>query len=297
MAAMRIDWSALQPSVLHVGRSRWQRGQIHGHMWEPPGRSINMQHFIFIWAGSGRFRLRHGWAPLRPGVCLWLRPGFPYMARQDPENPVCQNFMGFQFVDRNGDPVPAPNSLPPEFIDPPDPEFVETTSRRIVELCYGFDAHGHSSPPRDPIIQALADSLFKAILMELDHATNQRRGATPKTGVPQYERMVRQAILQISENPLETPSVKELALKSRYSVSRFSSIFKSVTGESPERFIVRTRLHRAERLLLGTDKPIKEVAEASGYPDIYFFSHQFKKFLGVTPSDYRAKHLPPLSES
>lgn len=67
------------------------------------------------------------------------------------------------------------------------------------------------------------------------------------------------------------PSVAELARQSRYGVSRLSRIFKLVTGESPERFIVCTRLHRAERLLCETDIPIGEVALASGYRGIYFF--------------------------
>ena len=103
--------------------------------------------------------------------------------------------------------------------------------------------------------------------------------------------MIRQAALRVSENMRDVPSVAELARQSRYSVSRFSRIFKLVTGEPPERFIVRTRLHRAERLLRETGMPVGEVALAAGYQNIYFFSRQFKKFNGVSPLQYRRSVL------
>ncbi|MDD5705900.1 MAG: AraC family transcriptional regulator [Kiritimatiellae bacterium] len=286
---MSVDWSAIRPCVYGVGPSKWAAGQIYGHTWEPPGRSPDNHMLVFIRSGIGRFWLGKRWVPLRAGVCLYLRSNSVYMARQDPDNPVSQYYASILYKDRQGNMIPPPADLPPEFIDPPDPDFIDTTMRRIVNLCYGFSAHGLSRPPRAPRIQALADNLLTGLLMELDLATTRDQGTEKLPALPHHERMVRQAILRIVESPSVMPTVMELAQQSRYSPSRFSAIFRSVTGVSPEGFIVRSRLSRAERLLTGTTKTITEIAEESGYRDIYFFSHQFKKFRGVTPTTYR-KH-------
>jgi len=270
-----------------VGRSRWAQGSRFGHMWEPPGREVNDHVLIVIWAGSGRFRLPQGWVPLRPGVCLWLRPGYCYRASQDPDLPVRHNFMHFKLVDEadriRGEGAP----LPPEFIQPPDPEFAEAVSRRVVEMCFGFRPMGYAVVPPQSDAACLASGMLRSLLMDLDAASDRSVDSPSPLVLPQHERMVRQAILRIAEDLHETPSVAELAQLSRYSVSCFSRIFKQVTGEPPERFIVRTRLHRAERLLRETDMPVGEVAINVGYKDIYFFSRQFKKFMGVSPTLFR----------
>jgi len=36
-----------------------------------------------------------------------------------------------------------------------------------------------------------------------------------------------------------------------------------------------------------TNLPIKEIAERLGYNDVYFFSRQFRKQMGVPPAAYR----------
>jgi len=44
---------------------------------------------------------------------------------------------------------------------------------------------------------------------------------------------------------------------------------------------------RGADLLLTTHKKINEVAGEVGYEDIKYFSQQFKKVMGCTPSEYR----------
>ncbi|MDD5708717.1 MAG: AraC family transcriptional regulator [Kiritimatiellae bacterium] len=292
LAELKTEWNTCRVRTGNVGRSQWVRGQRWGHLLEPPGRCITGNMLAVVLAGCGRMRCRQGWVPLRPGACVWMRPGHPYMAEQDPDAPVSHYFLGFDLADSRGTRLPRRTALPPEFIEPPDPEFVEAAARRIVELCYGFTPMGVAVAPYPPRIAGVVDALLTGLLMDLDAAADHQTCAdAPLPPPPHYVRLVREAILQIEADPCAMPSVAELARHSRYSVGRFSRLFKLVAGLSPESFMVRARLHRAERLLRETSLPVAEVATAAGYRDSYFFSHQFKKFHGVSPLRYRREHI------
>ena len=47
---------------------------------------------------------------------------------------------------------------------------------------------------------------------------------------------------------------------------------------------------KAKELLKLTKDRIIEIAEKCGYNDVYYFSHSFKKFMGVSPRNYREKY-------
>lgn len=57
--------------------------------------------------------------------------------------------------------------------------------------------------------------------------------------------------------------------------------------ESPSRIIKNRIITEAKRLLLYTDKSIKEISFLIGYDDQHYFSRLFAKEAGVSPSDYK----------
>ena len=67
----------------------------------------------------------------------------------------------------------------------------------------------------------------------------------------------------------------------------FSRFFKQITGMPPVQFVLKIRIDRAKELLDFTDKPIAEIAEASGFPDQNYFARTFKKITGMSPTQYR----------
>lgn len=95
-------------------------------------------------------------------------------------------------------------------------------------------------------------------------------------------------IVQKVETNLGDPlSVESLAEDAGYSRSHFSRAFQSVTGESPQDFIIGRRVCKARELLSETDTPIAEIAAKTGFSSQAHFSTAFKKRLGVTPGKYR----------
>ncbi|MDF2804449.1 MAG: response regulator [Anaerocolumna sp.] len=67
----------------------------------------------------------------------------------------------------------------------------------------------------------------------------------------------------------------------------FSFLFKKVTGVTYIDYIQKLRMKEAKKLLVNTTFKIYRVAEMIGYSDYKYFSVQFKKYVAMTPKEYR----------
>jgi AraC-like DNA-binding protein len=118
-----------------------------------------------------------------------------------------------------------------------------------------------------------------------------QRPASSKTHIA-----IDRLISEIQQDPSKFWSLT--ALSKRVGLSRFHFLrtFKKITGMTPNRFTIQARLIRATRLVQDTDLSLGEIAEASGYNDIHFFSRQYKRFMGHNPSDLRSRNKAFLQE-
>jgi AraC-like DNA-binding protein len=63
--------------------------------------------------------------------------------------------------------------------------------------------------------------------------------------------------------------------------------FRKLTGTSLHRFTIEQRMAAARARLGDQGATVKAVAAGLGYDDVFFFSRQFEKYVGVTPAAYR----------
>ena len=78
---------------------------------------------------------------------------------------------------------------------------------------------------------------------------------------------------------------KEFHLNKNY----IAHVFKEETGYSLMGYVFTLRINQAKLLLGETEQSITEIASACGYVDFAYFSRQFKKITGQSPSAYRKK--------
>ena len=95
----------------------------------------------------------------------------------------------------------------------------------------------------------------------------------------------------INDNPSGDLSRKKLASLLALSETRFHYVFKEAAGISPAQYVANRRLANAQMLLLTTAAPVADIAEQTGYTDVYHFSKMFKKKFGISPSAYRKNTL------
>ncbi|MDQ6418036.1 response regulator [Paenibacillus sp. LHD-117] len=68
-------------------------------------------------------------------------------------------------------------------------------------------------------------------------------------------------------------------------------IFKRETGLSIMDYLTEERMGLAKKLLAQTDLPISSIAEKVGIPNFSYFSKQFKKYMNMSPLEYRHQKL------
>lgn len=85
----------------------------------------------------------------------------------------------------------------------------------------------------------------------------------------------------------EPKRIGEYAEMCNLSESRFSHLFKEVTGLSPIQYINDLRYRHARELLEYTDMPVSIIADRIGIRDTNYFSRFFKERYGISPLGYR----------
>lgn len=86
----------------------------------------------------------------------------------------------------------------------------------------------------------------------------------------------------------EPVRVPELARLVGLSPSHFAAVFREATGGGVIEYLTRLRMARARELLGLTRRTVAEIALDVGYEDAFYFSRQFRKLHGCSPSEFRA---------
>lgn len=101
------------------------------------------------------------------------------------------------------------------------------------------------------------------------------------------ERIINKIVRFVQKHLSEEISLSVLAEEFHFSTQYVSQLFKNEIGVNFLTYLTNIRMEKAKKLLLGTDLPIAEVSEQSGYSDYRVFTKAFKKSEGITPSQYR----------
>ena len=86
-------------------------------------------------------------------------------------------------------------------------------------------------------------------------------------------------------------SVEELGSDVGMSRMQLYRKLKAMTGQSANEFIRTIRLKRAAQLMEQNQLTIAEITYEVGFNDLQYFRECFKKYFGVTPSEYAQKHV------
>lgn len=103
-------------------------------------------------------------------------------------------------------------------------------------------------------------------------------------------RLATQVANYVQKHLSEPISTEALAKELYMSRTHLSARFHKETGETLAAFITREKMEEAKRLLRWSDKPMTAVSNYLGFSSPAHFGNVFKKTVGLTPSEYRAKH-------
>lgn len=94
------------------------------------------------------------------------------------------------------------------------------------------------------------------------------------------------ALEYIARHYNEELPLNEIAEYVNLSPQHFSKIFKEATNYNYVEYVNNLRISKAKEFMNNTDRTIKEVCFLVGYQDPNYFSRIFKKYVGITPTEY-----------
>lgn len=96
----------------------------------------------------------------------------------------------------------------------------------------------------------------------------------------------------ISRNYMnETLSVKDISAHVFLSMSYVCTFFKNETGQTLNQYLTEYRMEMAKQLLADPRYKISDISSKVGYTDGNYFGKSFKKYTGLSPSEFREKTL------
>ncbi|WP_239618903.1 response regulator [Cohnella mopanensis] len=101
-------------------------------------------------------------------------------------------------------------------------------------------------------------------------------------------RIIDEVIAHLAEE-FANPKIALSSVSERFhlNASYLSRIFKEETGQSFTDYLLKLRMDEALKLLNGTSLKAYQIAEKVGILDPYYFSHRFKKAIGVSVQEYK----------
>jgi len=225
-----------------------------GHLHGPAVRPFWLIHYIE--SGKGIFRIGGNEYSLTKNDMFIIPPGVETFYQADKLDPWVYTWIGFTTDD--GPPYPLPDTLN-------IPEAAEIF--REMKSCTRFK-NGRGS-----YLCARLWDLFAIISDSENSAVD----------------YVDSALDWIYAEYMTNLTVEKIASRLNIDRTYFSVIFKEKTGLSPKQYITTRRMNTAASLLAKSHLSVTTVSSYVGYTDPFTFSKSFKRFFGMSPTEYLAK--------
>ena len=157
----------------------------------------------------------------------------------------------------------------PEVLHPVEPELLKQCFDRTFQLL-------KQQNERTPLMVSAEAFIF---LSEI------KRQCTLRDIPESFE----QVCIEVSHFPTRHYTLEKLAAACRMSVRSFQRRFARERHCSPQTFIMVCRLTLARRILRSSTLPIQDIARRCRFNSTAQFSKSFRKYIGMSPRDYRKK--------
>ncbi|HYF51939.1 MAG TPA: AraC family transcriptional regulator [Planctomycetota bacterium] len=158
-------------------------------------------------------------------------------------------------------------------------------TRQTLELIFSAALIAQRPDSLTPLLQFLAQHLAAAVA-----------GTPSVSDVPEPDAQSGGAVLWKAQQFIQDHChrdlrIEELAERTGYSRRHLARMFQSHAGLSFSEYLARVRMQTACHLLLDESQPLKQVARKTGFASLAAFTRAFKRGMGVTPGEYRARSL------
>lgn len=117
-------------------------------------------------------------------------------------------------------------------------------------------------------------------------------GLKVERGIAELDSRVERAMNLLRKNLVHDWSIPEIARAVGLGSARFRALFVQALGVGPKSWLMNKRMERGAELLLSERTPVVDISRSMGYKDEHHFQRSFKRWSGMTPTEFRLKkHL------
>jgi len=234
----------------------------------------------YIYAGQSALYCGDKFYETHPGDLIIKNAKVMHAEKTDVKNPIEQVCIGIAGIQLDN---LEPNCLIAETDSPiistgSNKAFYDALFRYILDQ--SVDTMYVDVSKINSVLQTILTIIYKDF--HLDSSNNTVSDTSKKD--------IRPVLRYIEKNYASNLSINSLAKEFFISPFYLSKKFKAETGFTINQYIISCRMGEAERLLIFSDTPIKDIAISCGYDNLPYFYTTFKKYAGCTPQEYQIKY-------
>jgi AraC-like DNA-binding protein/mannose-6-phosphate isomerase-like protein (cupin superfamily) len=249
----------------------------HHYFHYSTGRRISKYQILYITKGKGVFETEHtGVKKIKAGDLFVLVPGVWHRYRPDKNSGWDEYYVEFEGAI-------IKHCQFNEVLDKYNPIIHIGVHSEIIEY---FNQLLHTILDEKPGFQHIASGNLFQIFAQV-FAVRKYHVFEGKM----IENQIEQAKAYISKNLTDNISQTKVALEIGLGYSLYRKKFKEYTGLSPCQYQINLKINKAKGLLVSTKINLQEIADQLGFDSSDYFYRIFKKKVGLTPTEYRAKNV------
>lgn len=260
---------------------RWWRNYLHTH---------SSYEVCYAFQGRGLFRYAGVDYAVQVGDVFIAKPGVAHEIISSEDDPLGIYFWSYTLYERadaHGLPTQGLDALLKAYADSP-----LVASSRTPTMLRTLELLTEEGALREPGYTQVIEGLVIKLLLDTARAVvDTSELCDPLTApVRTPEEAVTQTIKRyLRDNYARPLTMRDLAAQVHLSERHTARLFRKVTGDSIMGYLTNLRLEMAAQLLLDRQAriPIKEIAQACGYPNVRYFTTLFHQRTGLTPALFR----------
>ncbi|MBU5674374.1 AraC family transcriptional regulator [Paenibacillus brevis] len=256
--------------VLFAGESQ----TVNNHRLGPKVYDYYLLHYVE--EGQGSFQTEYAQYDLQAGDCFLILPEQLVSYASDPENPWRYRWIAFAGVQANLL-IERAGFTPRTAVCSPGTE--SGIPSLLEQVLQTFRSKKSNSD--------LASLGCLYLVMAEAEQSLVQAGALP-AGESGVQRIVKQMIQYMASQYAHPMSIEQMCSSLGYNRAYLSRIFKKETGFTPVTYLLKLRIDKSRQLL--RERPelsIEQISSSVGLADALYFSRQFRRFHGQSPSEYR----------
>ncbi|MUT68450.1 AraC family transcriptional regulator [Paenibacillus sp. NEAU-GSW1] len=258
--------------VLFAGESQTKPSHILG----PKVYDFYLMHLVL--EGKGVFTCGGKRYELRAGHTFMIEPEQLVSYASDADDPWRYRWVAFK--GKEAAPLVAAAGL--SVLQP----IADTGSGRRAGVLYNQIFHAFRVG--DSAAHLKAAGYLHLLAAAYSSALQQTEGNAGITAEGDSERLLQQMIHYLSTQYAHPVSIEQMSESLGYNRAYLSRFFKRQTGVTPVTFLLKLRIDKARQMLRERDElTIEQISASVGLQDALYFSKQFRRFYGLSPSAYR----------